>query len=145
MALPLSTPPEIVFGGLGRGAGGGGGMVALEEPGPLFCEAGAELPRSWGGAEDVSVSLRAGLGDALDSLAEPDDRLFALSCLFACRPMRLQSERASTTMPSAKRDFISFRTSVEPAQGTRKGSRNQISSLRRSEMFIEMTAPPKTP
>jgi len=106
IALPLSTPPEIVFGGLGRGAGGGGGMLALEESRPLCCDGGAELPRSWGGAEDVSVSLRPGLGDALVSLAEPDDRLFALSFLFACRPMRLQSERARTMVASARTDFM---------------------------------------
>ena len=106
MALPLSTPPEIVFGGLGRGAGGGGGMLALEESRPLCCEAGAELPRSWGGLEEVSVSLLGGLGDALVSLAEPDDRLFALSFLFACRPMRLQKVRARTMVASARTDFM---------------------------------------
>jgi len=108
MALPLSTPPEIVLGlGCGvAGAGGGGGRLALEESRPLCCDGGAELPRSWGGLEEVSVSLLAGLGDALVSLLVPDDRLFALSFLFACRPMRLQSERARTMVASARTDFM---------------------------------------
>src|ERR1044072_2375450 len=108
MALPLSTPPEIVF-GLGCGAAGavgGGGRSTLAEPGPL-CEAGGALPISLRGAELVSLSFRAGLGDALVSELVPEDREFALSFVFARRPRRLQSERAKIRIRSARKAFIS--------------------------------------